>query len=86
MTDPETSLKIKGLTRLNVAALTETLDPADAVTLTATTATFNMPPADAVQLMNALMVRVIEKHGSRGHPYQSLHAVLRKAQREAFGS
>jgi pyruvate kinase len=84
--DPETSLKITGLTRMNVAALTETLDPDDAVTLTATTATFNMPPADAVQFMHALMVRVIEKHGSRGHPYQSLHAVLRKAQREAFGS
>lgn len=79
-------LKIKGLTRMNIAALSETLDPADAVTLTATTATFNMPPADAVQFMHALMVQVVEKHGSRGHPYQSLHAVLRKAQRGAFGS
>lgn len=76
--------KITDLTALSVRALLEAIEvPSDAVTVTLTTATFHMPPADAAAYMEALMATVADQHGRRGHPYASLHSVLRKVKAAA---
>jgi hypothetical protein len=80
MTD---TTKITGLTAMNASALRQTTADTDAVTVTNTTVTFHMPPAEAVRFMAALMQRVAAEHGARMHPYASLHAVVRKVQAAA---
>lgn len=74
------STKITGLSGFNVRALQETLtaEEAERVTLGKTTAEFDMDARAAVGLVLEAQVRAGEKHGTRGHPYASLHAVLRK--------
>lgn len=73
------SVKITNLTALNVRALDQCLTEQEKakVTLGKTIAVFEMSKADAV----TLVITVRNRQGSRtGHPYQSLHAVLRKVQ------
>lgn len=82
------SVKITKLTRDNVRALRECLSPEDAakVTLTATTAAFNMSAAEAVSLVRRVQG---QQQDHTGHPYASLHAVVRKlgaAERPAPGT
>lgn len=76
------STKVTQLTESNVRALTEMLtgDERQQVTLTATTALFDMDPPAAVRLLDKLRGRA-SAHGMRGHPYQSLAAVRSKLQR-----
>lgn len=73
--------KITGLTGLNIAALQQAIDEhhlSPEVHLTKTTATF---PTDAASAHTDLLVAksaLTEKHGGRGHPVASIHAVIRK--------
>jgi hypothetical protein len=73
--------KLKRLTALQSDALTSLLRDeieAGTVVVTASTATFAMSTAEAVSLVCAARATAGEKHGRRGHPYQSLHAVVIK--------
>lgn len=77
------AIKITRLTSHNVEALRATLtetELAGAVTVTTTTATFHMEPAEADKLVVALMQRAATAYGTRTHPYRSLHAVRHKVQ------
>lgn len=76
---PETT-KITKLTGMNVKALRETLteDQAKQVDIGATVVTFKMPQDDAYRLMCDVKDAAARKHGSKGHPVQSLHAIIRK--------
>jgi len=73
------STKITGLTSHNVGALRATMqtDP-PLVELTATTATFLVPPSKALQVVNDTIACL-----PRGTVRQSLHAVRRKLERAA---
>lgn len=64
---------IKKLSKLNVAAINETM--LTGVTTTATTATFDGTPADAIKLVEQTMNQL---GGGNAHPRGSLHAVLRR--------
>lgn len=74
-------IKIKSLTPANSASLTMLNDagmlPPD-TKITNTTVTFPLAPADAVKGFEASMAKAADKWGRVGHPYASLHAVLRK--------
>lgn len=72
--------KLTSLTRLNTAALRETLTDQEqrGVTIGASVATFAMSAADAWSLVRAAQQRALHRHGGQGHPVQSLHAVVRK--------
>lgn len=74
--------RITGLTALNARALAETLPDHEPVTLTKTTATFHMTPRMAHMVVAGAITRAEETRGRRGHPVQSLHAVLRKIARQ----
>jgi hypothetical protein len=67
------SVKITGLSKLNVAALRETYVEGT-VELTATTATFPGTAQEALTFLNALILTL----PGRAHPKASLHAVARK--------
>lgn len=75
--------KVTQLTGMNVRALREMLteEEKNDVTLTATTATFDMDAQTAVTLLNSLRQRA-SRLGTRGHPYQSLAAVRSKLERK----
>ena len=66
---------IKSLTALNVRALRETMP---GVETTATTATFPGTPQEAREAVMAVIASIPAK----GHPRQSLHAVVRKLETE----
>jgi hypothetical protein len=69
------TVKITGLSPLNVRALRETTaDNAARVKLTATTATFDTSAQDALNYVN----QIIASLPGRAHPKASLHAVARK--------
>jgi hypothetical protein len=70
--------KITRLTVLNIDAL-RTVLRADLVRLGDTTAEFTgADPAEALAELDRAMTKAILKHGAKGHPVQSLHAVRRK--------
>lgn len=71
------TIKITGLSQLNVAAIRETGIPA---VLTATTATFPGSPLQALHAVN----EVIASLPGRAHPKASLHAVARKLHAQAL--
>lgn len=75
-----TEVKITRLTEMNVSALRETLTAEDLefVTLGATVATFHTTPEEALRVVGDAQTRAGAERGTRGHPYQSLHAVIRK--------
>lgn len=84
--DATSSVTVRRLTPNNVDALRRMLSAADATRLVdvdATVATFHMPALDAVRLVRRLIDRAAVDHGTRGHPTQSLHAVLRKLREQA---
>ena len=62
--------KISGLTRNQADAVRELAEDDETVVATNTTVTF----------LNRTPTASGEKHGTRGHPYQSMHGVVRKAQ------
>jgi hypothetical protein len=68
------TIKITGLSALNVQALRETMP---GVSVTATTATFHQPVEDALIAVET----VIDCLPGRAHPKASLHAVVRKLRR-----
>jgi len=73
-------IKITRLTDNNIWALKETLTPDElrSVTLGRTTAEFDMLGTDALNMVQQAQGRAGAAYGTRGHPYQSLHAVIRK--------
>jgi len=74
--------KITGLTALNVRAIREVFPlyvQDGEITTTASTATFNMPAAEAA----GLVAQAISRLPGRSHPKASLHAVSRKLARAA---
>lgn len=73
------TVKITGLSKLNVRALRETLTDAD-VQLTATTATFPGTAAGALEMVTY----VISRLPGHAHPKASLHAVARKLQAQVL--
>jgi hypothetical protein len=77
---PTDTTKITGLSALNVEAIDKTIGYTDdgLVTTTQTTATFNMPPRDALRLVE----HTIASLPGRGHPKASLHAVKRRIARQ----
>lgn len=74
------SVKITTLTASNVEALRDALtdEERERVSVTSTTATFDMPATDALRLVNTIMARVGQQHGTTHHPYKSFHAIVRK--------
>lgn len=74
------SVKIARLTGMNVRALRECMTEAEAeaVTLGATVATFDMSTADALAFIARIADRAAAEHGRSGHPVRSLAAVRRK--------
>lgn len=75
--------KITGLTALNVQALEQiqgAVPVAGNLTLTATTATWDVPATTALDDVTRAMARLASR---KGHPYHSLHAVRRKLARAA---
>jgi hypothetical protein len=70
------SVTIRRLTPANIAAL-EYLNRND-VHLGSTTATFDMTVTQAISLVEKHQSNLGAKHGITGHPYKSLHAVIRK--------
>lgn len=79
-------IKITKLTGLNVRALREMLAAEierGVVEVNVTTAVFHLSGADAVALVTDARERAGQDHGTRAHPYQSLHAAVAKVAREA---
>jgi len=83
-------VKVTGLTGSNVSALKQldhelhgTVHPSGVLEVTATTATFAGPTADAAQRLRVAMEQLAKVHGRRGHPIHSLQAVARKLERKA---
>lgn len=80
------SIKIVKLTPSNIGALTTMLghlspDTAATVTLTKTTATFDVPNAvQALDIVTDMQARAVARFGATGHPNASLHAVRRKVE------
>ena len=71
--------KVTTLTGSNIAALEQAQREVGLeVTLTATTATFPGTPAEAYKAVDVAGGTLGNKYGRRGHPVQSIHAVLRK--------
>ncbi len=77
--------KITKLTGLQVDALKAALTGEDKyrVTVTATTAEFSMPAPRALDMVRKAQERAGQEHGRTGHPYASLHGVLRKISAQA---
>ena len=77
-----TTVTIRQLTPSNVQALFALADARGDVHVSATTATFDMTPAEAVTMVENYQSGLGAKHGTTGHPYKSLHAVIRKLYRQ----
>lgn len=77
---PGATVTITGLTDKNRAALLESLTSAELtqVVLDGNTATFSMVRPKALALIERVQARLADTHGTRGHPYASLHAVRMK--------
>lgn len=88
-----TSTQIRNLTPSNVDALTKAHNEfTDAnmgdgykITITKTTATFPGTPRDALHIMRVLMVLLADQYGTVGHPYKSMHALVRKLNNPFLG-
>lgn len=78
----ERTTKVTGLTGSNVVALKVAVEKgvldADAVTITATTATFAGGPATALEALTVARDGLARIFGTRGHPVASIPAVRRK--------
>lgn len=71
--------KVTTLTGSNISALKQAQEEAGLeVTLTKTTATFPGTAAEAYKALDVAGGTLGNKYGRRGHPVQSIHAVLRK--------
>ena len=72
--------KITGLSGLQVRAINDAAAEVglEGITTTATTATFSGTPAAAEAAVRRAKDALAVTHGGRGHPVQSLHAVIRK--------
>lgn len=81
MTNTENT-KVTGLTALQVEAL-RLLTTTHSVDVTATTATFHLTPADALQFVLGVKAGAVADFGATGHPVASLHAVIRKVRKLA---
>ena len=77
-----TTTKITGLNGMQTDALkaaqAESIDLEQGLTVTRTTATFKGTGPRAALLVKLAQDALAVKHGRRGHPVQSLHAVVRK--------
>lgn len=78
-------LKITQVTPLNIQALREWLSTEDQERITwgATVLTFDMGTDEALRIVGNAQTAAGAKHGTRGHPYQSFHAVIRKLEKTA---
>jgi hypothetical protein len=74
-------VKIIRLTPSNLSALVG-IDIRDDVHLGHTTATFDMTAAEALRLVEQYQSDLGAEYGTTGHPYKSLHAVIRKLRNE----
>jgi hypothetical protein len=74
-------ITIRRLTPANISALM-LLPDRDDVRLGSTTATFDMTVSQAISLVEQHQSNLGASHGTAGHPYKSLHAVIRKLYRE----
>jgi len=77
------TVKIVKLTVPNVQALTEMIEATKTtkVTLTKTTATFDVPNAvQALDIVTEFQREAVARFGATGHPNASLHAVRRKVE------
>ncbi|QPO17086.1 hypothetical protein SEA_LILBEANIE_8 [Gordonia phage Lilbeanie] len=72
------TVKVTGLTALNVRAIIESGLDLPVLDLGKTTATFTGTPASVTADMDDAIKTLTRLHGATGHPVASLHAVRRK--------
>lgn len=78
---PVDGVTVRKLSGANVDALKAAQSVGLEVTTTATTATFPGTVRDALEALESATESLAARHGRRGHPVQSLHAVRRRLER-----
>jgi hypothetical protein len=78
------SIKITGLTPLNIEAVRECYQDKPDPVITATTIKFWGHQAYVLQRLDEAFEKAAVQ-GTQGHPYQSLHAVRRKVEKASEG-